>query len=225
MAEGHIVPWTNSGGDRCCCEGGTIGCPESTCISTHGDGNTPATCPVSRVQALLLKQGGSWTLSAQAEIDAQFESIFGDKYKTVISASGSNSYESENKCYHSFPLFSISSPDYGGIFDSDGTLLVPSPDGIMSCSASLSISETASDPKSFCISLWLVSRSITGTYHNLNVGFIDAIVAGGAALSFGSCENSFDSVIVPKAPWPSVGTDLSGTGSFTAELSLSATPP
>ena len=200
-----------------CCGDPPVGCPTSTCVPTAGDSNSPAVCFVSYAAALLYKQGGTWSFDVSASLDASFDLTFIDqRYKTIVSGSGSLTVETTDQCSISGTMTPVSLTDSGGLFRlSTDELLVPSINATLNGGFFVQIRETLSTPRSFCVRTNLIPRGIVGNYHNLNNG----------TLTFEACSLSIPTTITNKAPFNSGGTNPQGSGSYTATLTFTPSAP
>lgn len=223
--DGKVV--TKDGKVSCeCCEPPSIGCPIAACVPSSGDFNNPAVCFVSQATALLYKGGGTWTLSVVASLDASFDLVFIDqRYKAILSGSGSAQVVSSNSCNISGSITPVSLTDDGGLFRlSTDELLVPPLNGTLAGGFSLQIRETSTTPRVFCIRLNLVPRFLDGNYLGLGIGF-GQLATSNTTLSFNGCNLVLAGLITAKAPFSSGGTNLQGSGSYSATLTFAPSAP
>lgn len=219
---------TKAGKVSCtCCSDPSIGCPTSTCVPTAGDGNTAAVCLISYANALLYKQGGTWSFDVSASLDASFDLAYIDqRYKTIVSGSGNTTITTSESCNISAGLNPVSLSDSGGLFRlSTDELLVPSPNATLQGAYSIAIRETSTTPRAFCMSINLLPRSINGNYHALNIGLINLTTTGNTTLTVGSCVLSFQGVIQHKGLSGSGGTNPQGTGIYDATVTFTPSAP
>lgn len=199
-----------------CCGDPSIGCPTSNCTPTAGNASNPAVCLVPYAAALLYKQGGTWLFEVSASLDASFDLTFLDqRYRTIVSGSGSLTLQTTNQCNISGTMTPVSLADSGGLFRlSTDEQLVPAANATLSGQFSLLIRETATSPRSFCVTINFI-RSLVATYHNLNNG----------TFTFGTCSLSIPTTITHKAPFNSGGTNPQGSGTYQATLTFTASAP
>lgn len=219
---------TKAGKVSCtCCSDPTIGCPTSTCVPTAGDGNNPAVCLISYGAALLYKQGGTWSFDVSASLNASFDLAYLDqRYKTSVTGSGNKTITTSDSCDISATMTPVSLPDAGGLFRlSTDALLVPVGNATLAGGYSISIRETATTPRSFCMSINLTPRSITATYHALNSGLVNLTTTNNTTLTVDSCVLSFQGVIQHKAPYNVGGTNPQGTGTYVATVTFTPSAP
>lgn len=219
---------TKAGKVSCtCCSDPSIGCPTSTCVPTAGDGNNAAVCLISYATALLYKQGGTWSFDVSASLNASFDLPFIDqRYKTIVSGSGNRTITTSNSCNISATMSPVSLPDAGGLFRlSTDALIVPAGNATLQGAYSIAIRETATTPRSFCMRINLIPRSINAFYHALNLGLFNLTPTNNTTLTVGSCVLSFQGVIQHKPPYNTGGTNPQGTGTYAATVSFTPSAP
>jgi hypothetical protein len=220
-------------GGKVSCECCGIGCPLSNCVVSSGDGNNPAVCAISKTTAQLYKAGGTFTLNVQAAIDASFDLTDVDqRYKTITSIFETRSITQTNSCGYTFPTFSATAPDFGGLFTlSTDQLITAAAAATLEFSASISLRETTAGA-SFCVSINMVPRSFVGQYHSINSS-ITGFDSDPTSLAFGGCVLSFPTILTPRAPWRfassplflQTGSNPQGSGSLTASIDFVPSAP
>ena len=176
-------------------------------------------CPITYYRAALYKAGGTWTYNFQGSLSGSADYVSSNhQRRTEISGSGSGTSVTSNNCG---PIGggSVEVDDEGGFYFLDsGEEIIPAGTGEIQGSFSVSLSETNTSPRTFCMNLNLVNEAILGQF----------FAGSGGDLSFEGCNINREPSSYLRFPYnfpPYYPSNIQSTFEFTSTLSFSPSAP